>query len=117
MITAKNNIIVKIKDSKNNEYAILNPVSGSFDLMDEKEYALIKEISDGRINDKEFTDYLIERGYAHESISDQEKAINKAYEDFNKEILNSQVQLMLVPTYGCNLSCSYCFQHGVGKQA
>ena len=113
MITAKNNIIVKIDSSKNDEYAILNPVSGSFDLMGEKEYLQINEISNGKINDKKFADYLIERGYAYESISDQEKAIDEAYEDFNKEILNSQVQLMLVPTYGCNLSCSYCFQQGV----
>ena len=39
MITAKNNIIVKIDNSENDEYAILNSVSGSFDLMGEKEYA------------------------------------------------------------------------------
>lgn len=114
MITAKNNIIVKIDNSKKPEYAILNPISGSFDLMDDREYDLLQKISRGQNPDNDFASYLLERGYAYKSEEEQNKAINKAYEEFKREVAQSQVQLMLVPTYGCNMACIYCYQ-GKGK--
>lgn len=113
MITAKNNIIVKIQNSKNSEYVILNPISGSFDLMDESEYNLLQKMMEGEILDKAFSSSLLERGYAFKNQEDQDAAVNKAYQEFKDEIAESQVQLMLVPTYGCNLACTYCFQHGI----
>lgn len=111
MLPAKNNIIVKIKTT--NEYAILNPISGSFDLMDENEYNLFIKIKDEEISNNDFTSYLLERGYAFENPEDQNTAINKAYGEFKEEINQSLIQLMLVPTYSCNLACTYCFQHGI----
>jgi len=113
MIIAKNNIIVKIKHSIKPEYAILNPISGSFDIMGEDEYQLLQKLTEGEAPTSDLSSYLLERGYAYNNQENQEKAISKAYTDFNNEIANSQVQLMLVPTYGCNLACTYCFQHGI----
>ena len=91
----------------------MNPISGSFDIIDESEYEMLKELPLGKNADTEFTEILLERGYAFETGEEEEKAIAKAYAAFNNEIENSQVQLMLVPTYGCNLACTYCFQHGI----
>lgn len=113
MIPAKNNIIVKINSSNTPEYAILNPVSGSFDLMNEHEYDLLQKMNAGEVVNQDFSSYLLERGYAFENQEDQYTAINNAYREFQNEIDGSQVQLMLVPTYGCNLACTYCFQHGI----
>lgn len=113
MIQAKNNIIVKIHNSQKHEYAILNPISGSFDIMDEEEYLALSKITEESGLDSELTTYLLERGYIYTDNEAEQRAIGKAYAEFNKEIENSQVQLMLVPTYGCNLSCTYCFQHGI----
>lgn len=113
MILAKNNIIVKIQNSKDPEYAILNPVSGSFDLMDQHDYNLYQKINEGENPDIEFSSYLLEGGYAFKNIGELNASIDKAYEEFKNEIDKSQVQLMLVPTYGCNLACTYCFQHGI----
>lgn len=124
MILAKNNIIVKIQNSNrpgymtssesppNNgqEYAILNPISGSFDLMEENEYQLLQNIMNGESRNKDFEAYLLQRGYGFESKEAHNEAIDKAYTEFNDEIGSSQVQLMLVPTYGCNLACTYCYQ-------
>lgn len=129
MIPAKNNIIAQIQNSnkpgcmasseasRNDqpEYAILNPISGSFDLLDEQEYNLLQKMKEGEVLDKDFTSYLLERGYAFENQEDQNTAINKAYQEFKDEVAESQVQLMLVPTYGCNLACTYCFQHGIQR--
>lgn len=123
MIIAKNNITIKIKDSTPSEYAILNPISGCFDIMDERENKIYENICSNGFESnesstsskdyKEFTSYLTERGYTHESPEAEETAINNAYAEFNQEIKTSEVQLMLVPTYGCNLACTYCFQHGI----
>ncbi len=113
MIPAKNNIIVKINNTDKSEFAILNPISGCFDLMNESEYNSLQKINEVTQLDSDFVSYLLERGYIFKNHEDQDTAINKAYEEFNHEISQSQVQLMLVPTYGCNLACTYCFQHGV----
>ncbi len=113
MIIAKNNIIIKIQHSNKPEYAILNPISGSFDIMGEDEYQSLQKLTEGEAPTSDLSSYLLERGYAYNNPEDQENAIRKAYTDFNNEIANSQVQLMLVPTYSCNLACTYCFQHGI----
>ncbi len=111
MILAKNNIIVKIRDS--HDYAIFNPLSGSFDIMDEQDHNALSDVGDGKTVDMDFTDYLLERGYAYQSAADEQNTYMTAYADFKKEIDTSQIQLMLIPTYGCNLACVYCYQHGV----
>ncbi len=116
MILAKNNIIVPIKNTAEPEYAILNPVSGSFDMMDENDKALLRDIAAGKEVDPDFTEYISERGYAYASSEDEKKAVDAAYEAFKKEIENTQVQLMLIPTYGCNLACTYCYQHGIDAE-
>jgi len=113
MILAKNNIIVKIEKSKPQSYTIMNPVSGSFDIMGEREKQWLKDLSAGEKIDSEFAGYLLERGYAYIDKNGQDAAIEEAYKAFNEEIGQSQVQLMLVPTYGCNLSCTYCYEHGI----
>ena len=137
MILAKNNIIVQLNNSVNPQYAIMNPITGSFDLLDAKEYRQLQAMnsqrgmkggadadveSATRIQESmsgieaptdEFIHALLERGYAYESEKAQEAAVEKAYKAFKKEVDNGQVQLMLVPTYGCNLACTYCFQHGI----
>jgi Arylsulfatase regulator (Fe-S oxidoreductase) len=110
MIQAKNNIIVKIQNTNEPEYAIMNPITGSFDLMGDHEYQLFLKFTKGEALPDDFSAYLLERGYAYDNYEAQNIAINKAYEDFNNEVARSQIQLMLVPTYGCNLACTYCYQ-------
>ena len=59
------------------------------------------------------SNYLIERGYFYSSKEDMNRAYNEAFDEFNRELSIAQKQLMLIPTYSCNLSCTYCFQHGI----
>lgn len=114
MILAKNNIIVKIKNS--DEYALFNPLSGSFDMMDESEHDMLAKVGTEEVADQEFSDYLLERGYVYHTAEDEQRAYQKAHAEFKKEIADTQVQLMLIPTYGCNLACVYCYQHGVNNE-
>jgi uncharacterized protein len=117
MFLAKNNIIVKLDRETPVEYAILNPVAGNFDLMSESEHNQYLGIESGEQNpllpNVSFTDYLLERGYAFESEAAYEESRVKAYAEFRNEVQDAQVQLMLIPTYSCNLACTYCFQHGI----
>jgi uncharacterized protein len=113
MIVAKNNIIVKMDRNDPVEYAILNPIAGSFDLMSEAEHTEYLKLEQGQESDSEMTDYLIERGYAFKDRDAYEQSLENAYREFQEEVRDSQVQLMLIPTYSCNLACTYCFQHGI----
>lgn len=114
MILAKNNIVVQLGNTL--DYAIFNPLSGSFDIMNAHEHGLLVSIGNKNTADTTFTDYLLERGYAYRSAEDELAVYNQAYTDFQTEIDNTQVQLMLIPTYGCNLACVYCYQHGVDAE-
>jgi uncharacterized protein len=129
MFLAKNNIIVKLDRETPVEYAILNPVAGNFDLMTEQEYRLYQELEANQTSISDLTsgknsnpsneskqalaEYMLERGYAFKSETDYEAARTAAYADFKNEVKDAQVQLMLIPTYACNLACTYCFQHGI----
>jgi uncharacterized protein len=117
MFLAKNNIIVKLDREIPVEYAILNPVAGNFDLMTEAEYSKYREIESGESKSSEtapgLTDYLLNRGYAFETKDAYEASRKAAYDEFKNEVKDAQVQLMLIPTYACNLACTYCFQHGI----
>lgn len=113
MILAKNNIIAKLDQEDPVEYAILNPVAGSFDLMSETEYDSYRDLEQGKEIDPEMTEYLMERGYLFKDRRAYVESLKKAYEEFQSEVKDAQVQLMLIPTYSCNMACTYCFQHGI----
>ena len=113
MIVAKNNIIVRINGKEKIEYAILNPIAGNFDIMDEEEHKQYLELEKGKQTDEELESYLMERGYAFCDDNTYQKALKSAYDEFQKEVKDAQVQLMIIPTYSCNLACTYCFQHGI----
>lgn len=119
MYYSKNNIIVKIKNSSPEQYAILNPLTGSFDLVEKEEYEQIDQIrrsgDTGKYN-KGFINYLLERGYLYENKTAEDKIVIQEFANFRKEKENSEVQLLLIPTYGCNLACTYCYEHGISEK-
>lgn len=113
MIVAKNNITVKIDKWDPPEYAILNPISGSFDLMSKAEYEMYGDAEKGLPIDNKMKEYLVQRGYLYENREDYQHSLQKAYDSFQHEIDQAQTQLLLIPSYSCNLACTYCFQHGI----
>lgn len=120
MYYSKNNIIVKIKDSIPAQYALLNPLSGSFDLVEEDEYNQIEEIKltgNSEKSSREFIGYLLERGYFFENKGDEDRTIRREFANFREERESSDIQLLLIPTYGCNLACTYCYEHGISGKA
>lgn len=116
MILSKNNVLVPLyqkEGQKISDYAILNPISGSFDLMGPEDYILYEEAKKGSYPDPAFQEILLERGYLYPDQQSHDDAVTAAYEEFQQELNQAQIQLILIPTYSCNLACVYCFQHGI----
>lgn len=113
MILAKNNILIKASKREPEEYYLLNPIAGSFDIMDKTDYEQYCKLERGENPDPSFTEMLMERGYLFETKESEQSAILSAFSEFEKEAAQSRVQLLLIPSYSCNLACTYCFQHGI----
>lgn len=112
MYFAKNNTLITFDYKGKQSYAILNPLSGGFDLLESHEY---QQISSGKPQklDGQLADYMFERGYLFTDRTKEDELVNKQWELFQEEIANTQTQLLLIPSYGCNLACKYCYQSGV----
>ncbi|MCP2240603.1 hypothetical protein [Thermoanaerobacterium thermosaccharolyticum] len=75
MYFSKYNMILPFSEEKNS-YIILNLLSGSSDIASEDETNKLYDIkSGGDIDDIDFLDYVIDRGYVYE---------DKEYEDLTK---------------------------------
>ncbi|HEX7599646.1 MAG TPA: radical SAM protein, partial [Polyangia bacterium] len=51
-----------------------------------------------------------EAGFAVESDDDEQAMLAEAYADFLQETDRTPTQLIVVPSFGCNLRCTYCYQ-------
>ena len=51
-----------------------------------------------------------EAGFAVESEDDERAMLAEAYANYLAEMERTPTQLIVVPTFGCNLSCTYCYQ-------
>jgi uncharacterized protein len=51
-----------------------------------------------------------EAGFAVESEDKEQAMLAEAYANYLEEMERTPTQLIVVPTFGCNLSCTYCYQ-------
>lgn len=95
-------------------HAILNPLSGNFDFFSEEEKRSMDQIREGSAElDPELAAYLKSRGYLLDSRAEEERLLRKKHLEFEMLAAETPTQILLVPTYGCNLACTYCFQKGI----
>jgi len=80
MYFAKNNILIPLKSSEDQNYAIMNPLSGSFDLLDQAEYEQIIAGKPEALN-RQLADYMIERGYLFAHKMEEDELIQKKWAD------------------------------------
>ncbi len=93
------NVVTKISNS--DKYFIVNPLYGSADILDAKDYRLFTEGGS--------SPELVEKGYIVNE-SDEKKAFTKAYLKFIDDRESDEVQIFFVTNYNCNFACSYCYQ-------
>lgn len=117
MYFSKYNIILPFSEEQN-KFAIINALSGSFDIASKEEVDKLYGIKEGKeIKDIDFLDYVIERGYVYEEKEFEDFRLKQSYKEFNEIMEESPTQVLLVPTYGCNFSCIYCYERGIpGKK-
>ena len=135
MYWSRYNIITRAGE----EFAILNPLSGNFDFFSAGEKPAIDRIREESVgagtagpetgpaerikappageieadSQAKLAGYLAERGYLFNSRGDEERLLRKKHLEFEMLMAETPTQILLVPTYGCNLACSYCFQKDI----
>jgi len=107
MIYSKHNIFSGIAESDN--YFIVNLLSGSADILDPAEAAMLHEFLGGKEIAEEFRRNLAEKGYLVNE-KEEERLYRSRYLDFLDSRDGEEVQLFFVPNYSCNFACSYCYQ-------
>ncbi len=105
---SKYNIFSKIKDSEN--YFIINPLTGSADILNSSDAAMVEKIRSGAvISDRKFLDELNEKGYLAEE-EEENKLYRNKYLDFIDSRDEDEIQIFFVTNYSCNFACTYCYQ-------
>jgi len=107
---SRHNIFSQIHESEN--WFIVNLLSGSADLLNPQEAAIIEKSKDSMpdITDP-FQKELMDKGYfTDEQI--EKKHYRERYLKFIDDQASDEVQLFFVPNYSCNFSCTYCYQEG-----
>lgn len=114
MYFSRYNLILPMKENPQFPYALMNSLSGAFDLVQLPEYEQLRALQEGNpVSDKEFLDYLLERGYLYHSAKEEEDRLHQRWPEFQKALQDTSPQVLLIPTYGCNLACAYCYQNGI----
>jgi uncharacterized protein len=102
MELSRHNILSGIHNS--GEYFIVNVLSGNADILTAAEASSI--INKSVIDDPVY----ISKGYVVDPVQ-EEKLFRHKYLDFLDARESDEIQLFFAPTYACNFSCAYCYQH------
>jgi len=103
MRLSRHNILI---DSRNSgKTYLINLLSGNADMLDPSE---AEQIRKGELPEK--PDFA-EKGYVIDE-SGEIIRFREAYLDFLDDREKDEIQLIFIPTYACNFSCSYCYQSG-----
>lgn len=114
MYFSKYNLILPMKENPKYPYVILNSLSGGFDLVPQEDYEkLITLKQDGEVDDPEFLSYLQSRGYLYQDKRAEDQRFKERWPEFDKALHETAPQVLLAPTYTCNLACLYCYENGI----
>jgi uncharacterized protein len=102
----------------NDENILFNPLSGAIDIANDREVEIIKKIRRGCTpQDRNALEVLLERGYVFQNEKEEIEALDKAFKKFNESRRRSRIKFFIIPTYNCNLRCTYCFQGDIQRRA
>ena len=105
------------KYNKNNNYILLNALSGAVDMVN---YSLYERIVPGKevdsiIFDSAIAQTLKERVYLFESQQEEETFLMNL-KDIYLDSDDKSSMMLICPTYSCNLKCEYCFEGELTKK-
>lgn len=124
LISSHYNIFIPLFNSyQGTTFLLFNSLSGSIDLIDDKihqvlinlaseDESLCKKYAENirQFLDVEVIQYLDRRGYLFTNEKEEEHfdLLYKTFLDFHRQ--NYPQSIVVIPTYHCNLQCSYCWQ-------
>ncbi len=113
MYYSKYNLILPLGDSQY-PYAVMNSLSGAFDLATSAERETLQNLAEGRAAEgSELITYLKSRGYLFADRAEEDDLVQKKFVEFQDALTDTAPQVLFIPTYNCNLDCVYCFQKGI----
>ncbi|QKV92993.1 radical SAM protein [Streptomyces sp. NA02950] len=91
---------------------LANAVSGSMDLVSRSELSSLERLRVGRTSeeDRDILTAFRERGYVYEDAAAEQKAYRDLVDGYFRTIQEAPFQFMFIPSFVCNLACSYCFE-------
>jgi uncharacterized protein len=98
-------------------FVAVSPLSGSVDLLSPREAAEWRRLlGDSRGLDPGIVRDLERRGHVYAGRRAERVVLAGKYREFRRDLASSPIQIHIVPTYGCNLRCTYCFQQDTGER-
>lgn len=96
---------------------ILNPLWGSMDLLGQDAIRVLDDVYKRGYFDQDntFLQEMLAAGYISTSESVENEKMNSEYKKYKAHIASMPENFFIIPTYGCNLACIYCFQNNVPK--
>jgi len=91
---------------------LVNALSGAVDVVDSDLRGKLLEIGAGKQPSLQQKNHesLVARGYLFATEEDERAALHDLYEAYQRLGRTRPVQLVVFPTYACNLACTYCFE-------
>ena len=94
---------------------LINCLSGAVDILDQENFKHLKNLEAAKI-EKEVLYALTKRGYIFEDENAEVEFLKKMHQRYMAPENYRFVDLVVCPTFDCNLACSYCFQNGLKER-
>jgi uncharacterized protein len=109
MYLSRNTIVSAIPGSE--KILLVQPLSSQVALLEAAEARLVRDTAAGGSLPASLPlEDLRQGGFVVDSDDDERRLAAEAYATYLQEIEKTETQLVVVPTFGCNLSCVYCYQ-------
>lgn len=109
MRLSRNTIVCPIPGSGN--LLLVQPLSGQVGLLEGDEARAVRALPAGAALPETLPlSDLGQGGFVVESDDDERALVAEAYATYLGELDKTETQLVVVPTFGCNLACVYCYQ-------
>ncbi len=93
------------------EVLLVQPLSGQAALLEPEHAAALRGLaSGGALPPGLAGEDLLAAGFAVRSEDDDAALLEGARAEWAREAARTPTQLVVVPTFGCNLACTYCYQ-------
>jgi uncharacterized protein len=107
------NLDFEIKCNGKKEYILFNPLSGAIDIVKKEVIDGLKKLKNSnkqKIFDDDTIAELIKRGYIFNNENEEKEKLLHYHGKYKKYISKAPLVFILIPTYNCNLNCTYCFE-------